>query len=124
MPRNRPVRHAIDVGSSGTIILATLLGACTGEILGTAPPAPPAPDRPVPAETSGGSSGTGGASNPTCTDEPNVGFAPLARLTRTEYDNILRDTLGDESSPARNFVGDDSLGLFEANIGSSVQDTL
>ncbi|HVY26173.1 MAG TPA: DUF1592 domain-containing protein [Polyangiaceae bacterium] len=45
-------------------------------------------------------------------------------MTRTEYDNVVRDVLGDDSAPAQSFVGDDKLGLFDANIASSVQDTM
>lgn len=41
--------------------------------------------------------------------DPDVGQGPLHRLTRDEYDNTVRDLLGDESRPARAFPPDSTL---------------
>ncbi|MEM6993409.1 MAG: DUF1592 domain-containing protein [Myxococcota bacterium] len=46
-------------------------------------------------------------------DVPTPGPAPMRRLTRTEYDNTLRDLLGDETAPARDFVGEDPIHGFD-----------
>jgi hypothetical protein len=59
--------------------------ACTRE----APPAPPPP----------------GA--PSACDGLHPGGSPLRRLTRFEYDNTVRDLLGDTSAPARGFVAEE-----------------
>jgi hypothetical protein len=43
-----------------------------------------------------------------------VARAPLRRLTRREYDNAVRDLLGDSSRPAKDFI-DESVAGFAAN---------
>ena len=53
----------------------------------------------------------------TCTT-PAVGESPLRRLTHAEYDNAVRDLLGDSSQPARAFARDTEVGLFD-NTASS-----
>jgi hypothetical protein len=45
----------------------------------------------------------------TCTEPFDPGFTPLRRLSRSEYDNTVRDLLGDASAPARAFPNDDSV---------------
>jgi hypothetical protein len=42
-----------------------------------------------------------------CTGEVDPGRVTLRRLNRTEYDNTVRDLLGDTSAPGRAFPGDD-----------------
>jgi hypothetical protein len=44
-----------------------------------------------------------------------VARVPLRRLTREEYDNTVRDLLGDVSSPADAFPPDEAVGGFESN---------
>ena len=39
-------------------------------------------------------------------EEPVAGLMPLRRLTRVEYDNTVRDLLGDTTRPAQNFPGE------------------
>lgn len=108
--------------SAAKLVLCVLLSACTAEITGTDPHgSTPAQQG---AAGQGAGPGSAGASNVTCGLEADVGFSPLSRLTRVEYDNIARDVLGDDSSPSVAFVSDDKLGLFDANIASSVQDTM
>ena len=41
-----------------------------------------------------------------------VGSAPMRRLTHAEYNNAVRDLLGDTSAPASNFVLDNQVGIF------------
>jgi hypothetical protein len=44
-----------------------------------------------------------------------MGPSPLIRLTRTEYDNTVRDLLGDDSNLASSFSADEQLGFFASN---------
>lgn len=44
-----------------------------------------------------------------------LGPSPMRRLTRTEYNNTVRDLLQDDSHPADAFVADEVVGGFEAN---------
>lgn len=94
--------------SSGTLAavfaLAAGIGACTGEI--TDPGAAPGAVQP------------GGKSSGLCA----AGAAPLRRLTRTEYDNTVRDLLGDASKPASAFPEDETLTGFAS--GASVSPLL
>jgi uncharacterized protein DUF1588/uncharacterized protein DUF1592/uncharacterized protein DUF1595/uncharacterized protein DUF1585/uncharacterized protein DUF1587 len=53
-----------------------------------------------------GTAGTGGSSMTTpnsCDAGPSPGVAPLRPLTRFQYDNVVRDLLGDTSAPAQQF---------------------
>lgn len=80
--------------------LAPLLLAvgCAGEFLAPelsavgkpAAPLPPGPVVPAPIPTA-------------CTAVPSPGPAPVRRMTRREYDNTVRDLLGDDSRPAAGF---------------------
>ncbi len=49
-----------------------------------------------------------------------VGRAPLRRLTRLEYANIVRDLLGDTSAVAQAFSNDEAVGGYDANSVASV----
>ncbi len=124
----RAARHrALTRVAIAKLALGILLSGCTAEIKGSPPGGAGHAQPPdgVAQATAGAS--TGGTANVACNGEPDVGFAPLARLTRAEYNNVARDVLGDDTLPANAFVGDDKLGLFDANIASlasSVQDTM
>lgn len=65
----------------------------------------------------GSSSNTPGAPGPTAAGQdcttPTVGQSPLRRLTHEEYDNSVRDLLGDTTGPAKDFVTDTQVGLFD-----------
>lgn len=75
------------------------IAACTGVIGGDAPP-----------------DSTGSTTSSLCaTAAPNPGAAPLRRLTRAQYNNVVRDLLGDKSQPANAFPPDDTLGTFSNN---------
>jgi hypothetical protein len=52
----------------------------------------------------GGTAGTGGA--PVDCSTPKVGSSPLRRLTRREYNNVVRELLGDLTRPANQFVAE------------------
>src|SRR5262245_42514031 len=62
----------------------------------------------------GGNAGTGSVNKALCASGP----APLRRLTNVEYDNTVRDLLGDTSAPASAFPPDETLYGFAA--GASV----
>lgn len=85
-------------------------------------------------EDTGGSSGSGGDSDDgeddsgegpgpsaECEGAPvSVGVAPMRRLTRTEYNNTVRDLLHDTSAPADLFSPDELVGGFAANSVASL----
>ena len=48
----------------------------------------------------------GGSSTEDAPEEASAGLMPLRRLTRVEYDNTVRDLLGDTTRPAQNFPGE------------------
>jgi hypothetical protein len=75
-----------------------VLGACTGEIekLDSDPQSSPG---------NGGKPGQSGQALCT-TDETSPGVTPLRRLTRSEYNNTVRDLLGDSTRPADEFADD------------------
>jgi hypothetical protein len=75
--------------------LGTLLfvGACTGMI-------------------GGGDDNNGTSSSPLCKGDPKPGPAPVRRLTRAQYNNTVRDLLGDTTQPANDFPPDESVGDF------------
>jgi hypothetical protein len=63
-------------------------------------------DPSAPSVTSAGSAGSGGTSmtqSNSCDAGPAPGVAPLRPLTRFQYDNVVRDLLGDASAPAQAF---------------------
>ncbi|MGZ5971602.1 MAG: DUF1587 domain-containing protein, partial [Polyangiales bacterium] len=60
-----------------------------------------------------GQDGQGGESSAVCTGDP--GPAPIRRLTRFEYDNTVRDLLGDTSHPARSFPAEEEAFGFSNN---------
>ena len=74
---------------------------------------------------------TGQIDNPPPNDEPaelaslcptttlSVAKAPLRHLTRDQYDNTVRDLLGDTTTPARSFPPDERLGHFVAGLAVS-----
>lgn len=111
-----------------TALLALLLGACQGNVVGNAP--------------GGGTASSGGSSS--SLPEPagplpagdvrsvaqqcqpaapaSAEFAPLARLTRREYVRTLKDLLGVDF-PLANLQPDGIVGLFFANVATAVSET-
>jgi hypothetical protein len=76
------------------------------------------------AGSSGGSAGSSGGSvvcTPgQATTATRTGALPLRRLTRTEYNNTVRDLLADTSDPAAKFSLDDTVGPLLNNVASAV----
>lgn len=81
------------------LLAAAVAAACTGVIGG---------DDPV-ATTSA----------PLCS-KPTPGPAPLRRLTQAQYDNVVRDLIGDTTRPALGFPTDSTLGEFSNNATTLV----
>ena len=73
-----------------------------------------------------GADDDGGDDGPaaSCGDAPSVGVAPLRRLTRFEYDNTVRDLLGDTTRPAETtFSPDEVVGGYASNSVAPISQT-
>jgi hypothetical protein len=93
-----------------TALLVVLCASCTGEIArdrSDRPAPPPATTTPTPQAPN--------RTDPACKTGIDPGPSPLRRLTRVEYDNTVRDLLGDQSRPGRNFPGDQRALGFDNN---------
>jgi hypothetical protein len=90
------------VARDTTMMVALVLGGCVGTI--------------------GGGSGDGERDG----DEQGVSAAavPLRRLTAVEYDNTVRDLLGDTTRPGASFPLDEATGGYESNNTAPVTDML
>jgi hypothetical protein len=73
----------------------------------------------APPQTGGTGSGGTGMTTPQSCDAPAPGPAPLHPLTRFEYDNILRDLLGDTSEPARGFPPENVVKGYRTNASAN-----
>jgi len=70
----------------------------------------------------GGTSGSGGmpmSGGPSCEAGPVPGAAPLRPLTRFQYDNIVRDLLGDTSQPAQAFPPENEVDGYRTFAGAN-----
>lgn len=75
-------------------------------------------------DDAGEDGGDDGGSEASCEDGPSVGASPLRRLTRFEYDNTVRDLLGDTTRPAEHtFSPDENLGGYAANAVAPISKT-
>jgi hypothetical protein len=54
-------------------------------------------------------------------DQVTVGPSPLRRLSRVEYNNMVRDLLGDNSQPATGFVSETKVAGFNSNTYAASQ---
>ena len=102
-----PLRLSLLVGLG---IGIAAFSACTGAVSGGAA-AGGTPNSAAaaggPAAPNAGSGGTANGSGGGANVDPNaVGPRPLSRLTRREYNNTVRDLLGDTTHPADNFPDD------------------
>ena len=101
------------LGPAFAPLLALALSGCTGVI-----------DDPNGSAGGGGDgldgpAGRGSLSPEECAEGLRPGpLAPLPRLTRSEYDNTVRDLLGDDSKPAQAFPADENLHGYE--LGATV----
>lgn len=77
-------------------------------------PAPSQPDEPAPAEPSGGTDELA----TTCASfngQLNVGTTRLRRLTRSQFNNTVRDLIGATGDPAASISPDERIGPFNSN---------
>ncbi len=86
--------------SAVILVVAAAAAACSGVIGG---------DEPLP-----------GASSAALCATPKPGPAPLRRLTQSQYDNVVRDLLGDVTHPARSFPADATVTDFSNNAETLV----
>jgi hypothetical protein len=101
MPRARRAWSPLR-GIGGAGVLAVAAAACVGSI------GADGSDIRVP---DAGALATGSHADAVCTT-PSPGDAPLRRLTQAEYNNTVRDLLGDSSNPANSFPPDQKVGEF------------
>jgi hypothetical protein len=99
--------------------MAALAAACAGSIIEPDERSGPGTGGPGKGEPGGGS---GMSAQALCVDgsKVDVGRAPLRRITRLEYDNIVRDLLGDTSGASQGFSNDEAVGGYDANSVASV----
>ncbi len=90
---------------AAALAAAASVGACVGTI-GDGGSAGSAGSGP------GVDGGVGTTSSALCQGPPTPGSAPLRRLTQSEYNNSVRDLLGDTSRPADTFPPDQQVGDF------------
>ena len=112
--------HVLRLVSAALLTVTVAATGCSGVVGDPGSPAPggtPPGNNPPP----GGGGGIGG---PGVVADPNAaGVMPLQRLTNREYNNTVRDLLGDATQPATQFPTDHDLGLVFRRPGSvAVQD--
>lgn len=119
-PMLRPVLSlSLALGLAGVV-------ACTGDIGtgGSSNPSGGGTDHPVTNPPNGqpGNPMSGGALTCTPSSSPSVGVAPLRRLTRSQYNNTVRDLLGLDIGPANDFTPDEKVGPFFSNASAPISD--
>lgn len=75
-------------------------------------------NEPPTAAATAGTAGTG-MTEPLSCDAPAPGAAPLHPLTRFQYDNIVRDLLGDASHPAKAFPPENEVEGYRTNAAAN-----
>lgn len=71
-----------------------------------------------------GTEETGTVDDPICSGQAHATAVPLRRLTRSAYDNTIRDLLGDDAHPAESFERDERVAGFYDNMLASVSEGL
>ncbi|MDF3069391.1 MAG: hypothetical protein K0R38_4992 [Polyangiaceae bacterium] len=74
----------------------------------------------TPGPGSGGTNSTPPGETPLDCSRPRVAATPLRRLSRTQYDNSIRDLLGTEARPSLALPADEKLAAFASNSVSPV----
>src|SRR5262245_5576679 len=118
------------LGSWAGIMVGALAGACTGSIKGAEdeirlPGLPPAGSTAPNATTTAPPAVIEGPIPCKPAAAPQPGPSPLRRLTRFEYNNTVRDLLGDNSQPASVFPPEERVvGFFNNAQASSTSQLL
>jgi hypothetical protein len=94
------------------------LAACEGSLSG-GEGGPGGPDGMTPGMGSAGSNGVVGPQGSDCST-PRPGAAPVRRMTRAEYNNTVRDLLGDTTKPAQGFALEEEALGFNNNAANLV----
>lgn len=103
-----------------TAVMIALLAGCTGQVMEPSAVGPGGPgDRPV----RPGDDVVPPVDDGTCTTVGDPGDALLRRLTREQYDNTVRDLLGDTTAPGREFPPDETIGAFASGAAISLIQT-
>ena len=85
MPMSRAPRGSLQCAVAALLGAVAVVGACTGRL-------------------GGGPDPVGDAGASVCATGLHPGGAPIRRMTRFEYNNAVRDLLGDATRPADAFV--------------------
>lgn len=101
------------LGTGNPIALVPLLCAFSCGSGGAVAPAAPAVDLPPPA-------GVRVISDPALCQPGQLGRTPLRRISRNEYNNMVRDLLGDTTRPADGFVSEQKVAGFNSNSSAPV----
>ena len=72
----------------------------------------------------GGGGTTSSSGGPVSCESANPGPAPLRLLTRFQYDNAVRDLLGDDSHPAMNFPPENEVDGYRTNASANIANPL
>lgn len=78
------------------------------------------PNASAPADPTPSPTGIRVIADKTLCDPGHLGRTPLRRISRIEYDNMVRDLLGDTTHPAAGFVAEQKVAGFNSNGGAPV----
>jgi hypothetical protein len=104
-------------------VLAASLAGCVGSI-DTGKPSDRGGGPTPPSSGSGG--GTGGSSavmGPSACKADQIGFSPMRRLTRIQYDNSIKDLLGVDLGLSAHFSEDELAGSFPGNSFTPISES-
>jgi hypothetical protein len=120
-----------EIGTAGrgpvgvAFVLAISLAGCVGEI-DTGKPSEGGSSSVKPPSSGGGGGGNPGpteVAGPSACKEDQIGFSPLRRLTRTEYDNSIKDLLGVDLGLSQHFSEDEFAGSFPGNYFTPISES-
>ncbi len=124
--------HCVAKHSTRTVLAcaALLAGACTQGGVDNASAGADGSERSDSSHGGDGSDGSDGSDSSVDSDGEEiddceddivvVGVTPMRRITRTEYNNTVRDLLGDETAPANAFLLDEKFGKFTNNSVAAI----
>jgi hypothetical protein len=110
-------------GLTGIVfVLAASVVGCVGSIDtgksagGRGPGEPPPPG-------SSGAGGSTGITGPSACKADQIGVSPMRRLTRTQYDNTIKDLLGVDLQLSDDFSEDELAGVFAGNYFTPISES-
>jgi hypothetical protein len=117
-----------DIGAIGpapkrlAFLLAASLAGCVGSIDTGKSSDNGGPDQPPPG-SSGGKPPPSQVAGPSACKMDQIGFSPLRRLTRTQYDNSIKDLLGVDLGLSQHFSDDELAGPFASNYFTPISES-